>query len=115
MSTSEEKEFASRGEPMGDGSHSLTAMGKRAGSERSLGDIIRAALPTANLQILHECMTGAQSRKKPKGTTEIKFLTNNMTPNDLMWFAGHFGRTDSRKPTSIGIVVWVPTHIYEGR
>jgi len=109
-----EEKALTRMDTMGKGTDSRTAMAEQAGSERSLGDIIRDALATAPLQLLHECMTGAQTRKKPRGTTEVKFLTQNMTPNDLMWFAGALGRSESRKPKHIGIVVWVPTPIYEG-
>lgn len=82
---------------------------------RSLGDIIRAALPTANLQILFECMTSAQARRKPAGTTAITFLTPYMTPDDVLWFTGELGRPDTRKPKYVGVIVWVPVEIYEGK
>jgi hypothetical protein len=71
-----------------------------------LGTIVRRALPTANLQILTECLAGAQLAKGRPPATRVTFLTGreNFTPTDALG-----------EPRNIGVVIWIPRAIYEGK
>jgi len=73
-----------------------------------LGNIIRRALPVANLQILNmECLTGAQLAAKLKPpATRVTFLTStdNFTPGEALY---------PETARNVGIVIWVPRAIYQ--
>jgi hypothetical protein len=77
--------------------------------------LLRGAIDHGNLrvQFLHECVMAAKAVKRTKANlahTRVEFATENMTPNDLMYFSS--GRPDSRKPQYMGVVVWIPTDVY---
>lgn len=82
-------------------------MSERLGmvEDRTLGDIVRAALATAPLQILPECTAGVQACKHPRGASRVTFLTENLTPSEALY-------PDSAR--YVGVVVWVPRDIYAG-
>lgn len=68
--------------------------------------MLRAGLPTAKIQFLSECITGAQVRKTPRGTTAITFLTQNCSPGDVL---------DPAQAPYVGVVVWIERAIFEGK
>jgi hypothetical protein len=73
-----------------------------------LGSTIRRALPIANLQIIGECLTGAQIAKGKPLATRVTFLTSaeNFTPGDAL---------DPETARNIGVVIWIPRAIYQGK
>lgn len=52
------------------------------------------------VQPLNSCITGAHSRKQ--GMTEIRFLTEQFTPNDLL------KASQGEEPAKVGVIVWLP-------
>lgn len=52
-----------------------------------------------NYQVIHQCMTGIT--KKKGGASEVKFLTDAITPNEVLSNNG-----------KIGIIVWVDREDY---
>lgn len=52
-----------------------------------------------NFQILHQCMSDIT--KKENGVSEVSFMTNGITPNDVMNQSG-----------KIGLVVWIDRDDY---
>lgn len=82
-------------------------------NDRTLGDIVREALPTANLQILPENISNisvvkAKRKQRIATHTSITFLTGteNLTPGEIM---------DPERMRFVGVVIWVPRAIYEGK
>jgi len=74
-----------------------------------LGSTIRRALPIANLQLLHECLTGAQLAAKLKPPAcRVTFLTStdNFVPSDAL---------DPATARNVGVVIWIPRTIYQGK
>lgn len=81
-------------------------------NDRTLGDIIREALPVANLQILPENISNisvvkAKRKQRIATQTSITFLTGteNLTPGEIM---------DPERMRFVGVVIWVPREIYRG-
>lgn len=75
----------------------------------TIAEIIAANIKTSPVQILAECLRNARSVKAKKGTpahTRVEFVTQNLTPNDLLYFDREF-RCDERKPRYYGLIVWV--------
>lgn len=52
-----------------------------------------------NFQLIHQCMTGIT--KKKSGESEVKFLTDAMTPDDVMSGGGR-----------VGLVIWIERDDY---
>lgn len=88
----------------------------------TIGEIIHETMSVSSIQFLHECVVGARAVNGPgtKGAkkghgayTRVEFQTQQMTPNDLLYWSGELGRPNSRKPQYIGVVVWIPYEAYE--
>lgn len=82
----------------------------------TLGEIVKQAMDSdhAPVELLHECVTAAKRLEARRGSpahTRLEFVTQQWTPDDVMWFV--HDRPDRRKPTHVGIIVWVPTDFYE--
>lgn len=73
----------------------------------TLGAIIRRALPTANLQILNECICLIQQSRQ-RGQVRVTFMApdENIQPADVV--------VDPMRARNIGVVIWVPQEIYRG-
>lgn len=50
----------------------------------------------ANLQFLHECMSNIKQKKRP-ACSEVSFVTDAITPSDVMKGSG-----------MVGYILWVP-------
>lgn len=57
----------------------------------------------ANIQLqgLDESLTGARLRKN--GSTELSFLTNQITPGEVVTGDAHM---------KVGLVLWIPTDVF---
>ena len=79
-------------------------------ADRTLGDVIRLALPTAHLQLLPECITNIQlcAAKQLRGGVRITFLSDvkNLTPGEVL---------NPETARNIGVIIWVPREMYDGK
>jgi len=48
-------------------------------------------------QMLHDCMTTIEQRSRKKGGNKITFVTEGLTPTEVMHNTGN-----------VGVIVWVP-------
>lgn len=73
----------------------------------TVSQLIKAVVDNSGLRVQYvsECIIGAKLVKRTKNApahTRIELCTNAMTPDDLM-----------RKPAMTGILMWIPTTLYE--
>ncbi len=83
----------------------------------NIGQILARCVETAPIQFVHECVLGARlvngnRRKKEQPYTRVEFATQQMTPNDLMFYTREDVNDLRRKPKYVGIIVWVPWDDY---
>jgi len=94
-------------------------------NERTIGDIIRDALPTAHIQFLFESISNVTLKriggKRGVEQTIVTFATprENLTPDHVLWLTLSASerrdpRYGGRKPPYVPVIVWVPAAIYEG-
>lgn len=62
--------------------------------------------------LLHENMLNVRTVKAGTNVT-IGVPSQYFSPNDALWFSGELGKSDKRKPKYVGVVVFVPTELYE--
>lgn len=84
----------------------------------TIGEILRACIDTAPVQLVHECLVGARAvrakrRENIPAHTRLEIATQQFTPDDAMYYSGALGRPTSRKPEYIGVIVWVPRATWE--
>jgi hypothetical protein len=86
--------------------------------KRTYAEIIVDAFTHSPAQIpvclLHENMTDVKSTKAGTKLT-VGIPANYFSPNDAMWFSGQLGQSAERKPKYVGVIVFVPTELYENK
>lgn len=84
-------------------------------AKRSYAEIVSHAFATAPERVpvclLHENMLNVRATKAGTQVT-LGVPAHIFTPDDAVWFTSERGPT-SRKPKYVGVVVFVPTELYE--
>jgi hypothetical protein len=85
---------------------------------RTLADAIVEALTTradsTPVCLVHENLQSCKLTKRGTSIT-LGVPKHLFTPDDAIWFTGQLGRPDTRKPKYVGVIVFVPTDVYEGK
>ncbi len=95
-------------------------------NERTIGDIIRDALPTAHIQFMFESISNIALKRiggrRGVEQTIVTFATprENLTPDHVLWLSlsateRRLPEYARRKPPYVPVIVWVPADIYEGK